>query len=71
MGRGRTLDLPAGRRDIEDLGEPLVGAQALGVSKDVRGDHHLVGRRMFGELLDSCSYGLRVTYDLHRAVGVG
>jgi hypothetical protein len=26
MGRGRLLDLPAGRRDIEDLGEPLVGA---------------------------------------------
>lgn len=38
---------------------------------DVGGDHELVGRRAFGELLEACSHTPRISDDLHRAIGIG
>src|SRR5918998_1791233 len=67
----RTGSLLAGRGNLEDLGEPLVGTQPLCVVVDVGGDHDLVGRRVFGDLLDARPDGRGVPDDLHGAVGVG
>src|SRR5918994_5214108 len=65
------LRLLAGDREVEYLGEALIGAQPLALVVNVRGDHDLVCGCVLGDLLDALPYGPRIADDLHRAVGIG